>query len=248
MGFFSKLFGKSAKEENKSVQKTPEELAAEQKKRKAAVEAEMVQNVITYIRANAEGEDGDAESQFQYGVMYATGQVYGGIGEFTKDLKQAIYWLNKSAAQGNLDAVAMLGKVYMGNGEAATAVKYYRKAAEQGHEAACENLAMAYGMGDGVPEDKVEAHKWFLKAAELGSPFSQYIVGNNYFNGVGVEEDTDEAFKWFFKAADQGQPDAQYEIGQLYEYGGNDIETARKWYAMAAEQGHEGAQQKLREM
>lgn len=248
MGFFSKLCGKSAKEENKTVRKNPAEIAAEQEQRKAKVEAEMLKNAIDFIRVNAEGEDGDADSQFQYGVMFATGQGPGGRGSFTKDIKQAIYWLNKSAAQGNLNAVTMLGRVYMDNGDPATAVKYYRKAAEQGDEAACENLAMAYGMGDGVPEDKTEAHKWFLKAAELGSAFAQYIVGNNYFNGVGVEENTDEAFKWFFKAAEQGQPNAQFEIGQLYEYGGHDTETARKWYAKAAEQGHEEAQQKLREL
>lgn len=246
MGFFSKLFGKSNKEDNKSVRKSPAEIAAEQEQRKAAVEAEMLKNAIDFIRVNAEGEDGDADSQFQYGVMFATGQGPGGRGSFTKDAKQAIYWLNKSAAQGNLDAVAMLGRVYMDNGDPATAVKYYRKAAEQGHEAACENLAMAYGMGDGVPEDKVEAHKWFLKAAELGSAFAQYIAGNNYFNGIGVEENPNEAMRWFDKAAHQGQPNAQFMMGQFYEIGREDIVEAKKWYRLAAEQGHEEAQAMLK--
>lgn len=248
MGIFKKLFGKANKEDNKSAYKRPVESEAKPKPQKAYTEEEMLKDAIDYIRVNAEGEDADADSQFQYGVMYATGRGPGGRGTFTRDFKQAIYWLNKSAAQGNLDAVAMLGKVYMDNGDPATAVKYYRDAAEKGHEAACENLAMAYGMGDGVPEDKAEAHKWFLKAAELGSAFSQYIVGNNYFNGIGVEENTDEAFKWFFKAAEQGQPNAQFEIGQLYEYGGHDIETAREWYSKAAAQGHEEARQKLGEL
>ena len=164
----------------------------------------------------------------------------------TKDAKQAIYWLNKSAAQGNLDAVAMLGRVYMDNGDPDTAVKYYRKAAEQGHEAACENLAMAYGMGDGVPEDKVEAHKWFLKAAELGSAFAQYIAGNNYFNGIGVEENPNEAMRWFDKAAHQGQPNAQFMMDQFYEIGREEIVEAKKWYRLAAEQGHEEAQAMLK--
>ena len=246
MGFFSKLFGKSTKEENKTVRKSPAEIAAEQEQRKAKVEAEMLKNAIDFIRVNAEGVDGDADSQFQYGVMFATGQGPGGRGSFTKDAKQAIYWLNKSAAQGNLDAVAMLGRVYMDNGDPATAVKYYRKAAEQGHEAACENLAMAYGMGDGVPEDKAEAHKWFLKAAELGSAFAQYIAGNNYFNGIGVEENPNEAMRWFDKAAHQGQPNAQFMMGQFYEIGREDIVEAKKWYRLAAEQGHEEAQAMLK--
>lgn len=246
MSFFSKLFGNTTKSTKNTVRKTPEEIVAEQEARKAKVEAEMLKNAIDFIRVNAEGEDGDADSQFQYGVMFATGQGPGGRGSFTKDLNKAVYWLKKSASQGNLDAVAMLGRIYMDNGKPEIGVKYYRKAAEHGHEAACENLAMAYGMGDGVPEDKVEAHKWFVKAAELGSAFAQYIAGNNYFNGIGVEENTDEAFKWFFKAAEQGQPNAQFEIGQLYEYGGHDTKTAREWYAKAAAQGHEEAQAKLK--
>lgn len=239
MSFFGKLFGKSNKKEDRTVRRNSTDVTAE---------ADMLQNAIDFIRINAEGRDGDSDAQFQYGVMFATGQGPGGRGSFTRDISQAIFWLNKSAAQGNLDAVAMLGRVYMDNGDAPAAVRYYRQAAEQGHEAACENLAMAYGMGDGVPEDKAEAHKWFLKAAELGSAFAQYITGNNYFNGIGVEEDSSEAFKWFFKAAEQGQPNAQFEIGQLYQYGGEDPVTARKWYAKAAAQGHEEAQQKLQEL
>lgn len=246
MIFLAKLFGNTPKNTKNTSRNYSAESAAEQERRKANVEAQMLKDAIDFIRVNAEGEDGDADYQFQYGVMFATGQGPGGRGSFTKDLNKAVYWLKKSASQGNLDAVAMLGRIYMDNGRPEIGVKYYRKAAEHGHEAACENLAMAYGMGDGVPEDKVEAHKWFLKAAELGSAFAQYIAGNNYFNGIGVEENTDEAIKWFFKAAEQGQPNAQFEIGQLYEYGGQDTKTAREWYAKAAAQDHEEAQAKLK--
>ena len=170
MGFFSKLFGKSTKEENKTVRKSPAEIAAEQEKRKAAVEAEMLKNAIDFIRVNAEGENGDADSQFQYGVMFATGQGPGGRGSFTKDIKQAIYWLNKSAAQGNLDAVAMLGRVYMDNGEPATAVKYYRKAAEQGQPNAQFEIGQLYEYGG---QDTKTAREWYAKAAAQGHEEAQ---------------------------------------------------------------------------
>jgi len=47
----------------------------------------------------------------------------------------------------------------------ATAVKWYRKAAEQGHAIAQSNLGVMYRDGEGVSRDYVEAHKWFSLAA-----------------------------------------------------------------------------------
>lgn len=235
MNFLKKLFNKSVA--NKMTGKSKE-----------TDEEEMLKNAIEFIRVNADGENGDAESQFQYGVMFATGHGPGGRGDFPKDIKKAIFWLEKSAAQGNIDALAMIGRVFMDNGDPTSAVRYYRMAAEKNHEAACENLAMAYSMGDGVSKDDVEAHKWFLKAAKAGSAFSQYVTGNNYFNGIGVEENPNEAIKWFDQAARQGQPNAQFMMGQFYEFGKEDIEKAKKMYYLAAEQGNKEAKQRLQEL
>jgi TPR repeat protein len=44
---------------------------------------------------------------------------------------------------------------------AAEAVKWYRKAAEQGHTDAQRHLGLMYGNGEGVPENDVEALKWY---------------------------------------------------------------------------------------
>jgi hypothetical protein len=43
----------------------------------------------------------------------------------------------------------------------AEAVKWYRKAAEQGFAEAQTNLGMMYFTGQGVPKDYVLAHMWF---------------------------------------------------------------------------------------
>ena len=48
------------------------------------------------------------------------------------------------------------------------AVKWYRKAANQGFVRAQYNLALKYYYGDGVAQDKAEAKKWFQKAAAQG--------------------------------------------------------------------------------
>ena len=45
------------------------------------------------------------------------------------------------------------------------AVKWYRKAAEQGDAKAQNNLGVKYGNGLGVLKDYKEAVKWYRKAA-----------------------------------------------------------------------------------
>jgi hypothetical protein len=46
--------------------------------------------------------------------------------------------------------------------------KWYRKAAEQGHAAAQNNLGLMCVLGRGVPQDDAKAVRWFRKAAEQG--------------------------------------------------------------------------------
>jgi TPR repeat protein len=48
------------------------------------------------------------------------------------------------------------------------AVKWYRKAAEQGDAEAQFKLGRAFVNGEGVDKDKMEAVKWFRLAAEQG--------------------------------------------------------------------------------
>lgn len=57
----------------------------------------------TYKEIEREAEQGDAEAQLNLSVCYAKGD---GVG---KDMKQAIYWVRKSAEQGNADAQRILG-------------------------------------------------------------------------------------------------------------------------------------------
>jgi serine/threonine protein kinase len=50
----------------------------------------------------------------------------------------------------------------------AVAVKWYRKAAEQGYSVAQYRLGVCYDYGTGVSKDEAEAVKWYRKAAEQG--------------------------------------------------------------------------------
>ncbi len=96
------------------------------------------------------------------------------------------------------------------------AVKWSRKAAEQGHAAAQNNLGWMYGNGRGVAQDDVEAVKWYRKAAEQGYADAQVHLGWMYEKGRGVAQDDVEAVKWYRKAAEQGEMYAQNNLGAMY--------------------------------
>jgi len=122
----------------------------------------------------------------------------------------------------------------------AEAVRWYRKAAEQGDANAQCNLGGMYKNGRGVKQDHAEAVRWYLKAAEQGQAGAQCNLGGMYENGQGVRQDHAEAVRWYLKAAEQGQAGAQCILGVSYENGRGvkqDHAEAVRWYRKAAEQG-----------
>jgi hypothetical protein len=94
-------------------------------------------------------------------------------------------------------------------------VKWYRKAAEQGHAFAQDGLGSCYCEGQGVPQDFGEAVKWFRKAAEQGNATAQYNLGVCYQNGQGVPQNREEGLMWIRKAAAQGEPNATAFLQRL---------------------------------
>ena len=60
------------------------------------------------------------------------------------------------------------------------AVKWWRKAAEQGHAEAQYQLGYAYQHGIGVERDDDEAEKWYNKAAENGNSDAMEAVDRLY--------------------------------------------------------------------
>ena len=56
------------------------------------------------------------------------------------------------------------------------AVKWFRKAAEQGDASAQEGLGDCYRNGLGVPRDLSEAVKWYRKAARQGDEDAQTVL------------------------------------------------------------------------
>ena len=137
----------------------------------------------------------------------------------------------------------------------AEAMKWYRKAADQGHAMAQFNLGLMYYYGRGVPQDYAEAMKWYRKAADQGHARAQFNLGIMYYDYKGVRQNYAEAMKWYRKAADQGHARAQFNLGLMY-YDGKGVPQnyaenyaeAMKWFRKAAEQGFDHAQNALGRM
>ena len=130
----------------------------------------------------------------------------------------------------------------------AEAVRWWKRAAEQGDVTAEGNLGTAYGLGMGVPKDEVESVRWHTKAAENGNAASQFSLGMFYLQGAGVPKDEAEGVKWLRKSAEQGNADGEFWLGAAY-YSGNgvakDTAEALRWYRKAGDQGNAAAQYDL---
>ena len=83
-------------------------------------------------------------------------------------------------------------------------MKWYRKAADQGHASAQNNLGIMYATGQGVPQNDAEAVKWYRLAADQGHASAQNLLGDMYRNGKGVPKDPVRAHMWFSLSAAQG--------------------------------------------
>ena len=97
------------------------------------------------------------------------------------------------------------GVEYYENNNYAEAVKWFRKAAEQGYADAQFSLGCCYYAGDGVTKNITEAVKWFRKAAEQGLANAQFNLGACYAIGEGVTKNLTEAAKWYRKAIEQSE-------------------------------------------
>jgi hypothetical protein len=133
----------------------------------------------------------------------------------------------------------------------AEAMRWYRKAADQGDAAAQANIGLLYRNGWGVAQDYAEAMRWYRKAADQGNTTGQHNIGWLYRNGWGVAQDDAEAMRWYRKAADQGAVIAQKNVGWFYQNGfgvAQDYAEAMRWYRRAADQGDADAKNSLMEL
>ena len=169
----------------------------------------------------------------------------------TKSSKKLADYID-SARKGDASAQFEAGYCYY-NGlgtsvDYAEAVYWYRKAADQNHRIALNNLGVCYELGKGVSKNYYEALRYYRKSADLGNSTSQCNLGLCYEFGRGVTKDVYEAVKWYRKSAENGNDRGQYRLGRCYEnaigVSKNDSE-ALKWYRKSAENGNIDAMNSL---
>jgi TPR repeat protein len=127
----------------------------------------------------------------------------------------------------------------------AEALRWLRRAADQGYAAAQANIGCMCENGLGVKKDFTEALRWYCLAADQHLALAQVNIGWMYEKGLGVKQDYGEALRWYRKAADQGYAPAQTNIGNMYRSGEGverDPAEALRWYREAAEKGYVVAQ------
>ena len=169
----------------------------------------------------------------------------------TKSSKKLADYID-SARKGDASAQFETGYCYYhGLGTSvdyAEAVYWYRKAADQNHRIALNNLGVCYELGKGVSKNYYEALRYYRKSADLGNSTSQCNLGLCYEFGRGVTKDVYEAVKWYRKSAENGNDRGQYRLGRCYEnaigVSKNDSE-ALKWYRKSAENGNIDAMNSL---
>jgi len=77
------------------------------------------------------------------------------------------------------------------------ALKWFRKAADQGDVYAQTNIGLIYEAGQGVPQDYKIAAQWYQKAAERQHEIAQRKLAYLYETGQGVPQDYVKAYTWY---------------------------------------------------
>lgn len=147
-------------------------------------------------------------------LVLASCLVFSGVVPDAKAFKDTnMEELQQKANDGDPAAQTQLGVAYArGTGvemDQKEAVKWYRKAADQGYVNAQWNLAFRYVRGEGVEANNEQAVDYFRLAADQGYPPAEFDLGMMYLQGMGVSRSRTTALDWITKAADHGYKEAE---------------------------------------
>jgi hypothetical protein len=102
------------------------------------------------------------------------------------------------------------------------AMRWYLKAAAQGHIDAQVNLGILFihdVAAAGGSRNAGQARYWFKRAAELGDAQAMGYLARIYLDGDGVPADPAKASEWLQRAGEAGHVDAYNELGVLFGSG-----------------------------
>jgi TPR repeat protein len=196
-----------------------------------------------YREWKAAADAGQAEAEFDLGVLYAQGL---GV---RRDLTTAANWYRKSARQGNAEAEFALGQMYSrGWGvprDEADALRWFQMANSVDSSGAPTDWTRVEGYG--MPQDQRQAAYWYRQAADQGHPEAQFNLARLYASGQGVKRDEEQAARWVSAAAAQGYAPAQANLGERFAAGNGVAQNHRRayfWLTLAFLHGDENVEKK----
>lgn len=108
------------------------------------------------------------------------------------------------------------------------AIRIWRPLADRGDPDAQYNIAQAYFLGRGVPQNMVLAEQWYERAARQGHPEATANYGLLLFQNGRRQE----AIPYVTRAAEAGDPRAQYVLGTALFNGDIVTRDAPRAYAL----------------
>jgi TPR repeat protein len=164
---------------------------------------------------------------------------------------KGVKMLERLAERGNVEAQLKLGEVLRWGKPPAVdpsddmtikpnipaAIKWLKRAADQGDKRGYDGLWRIYGHKGNVDEEKI-LH-YLLIAAQKGAANAQSFLGRCYMEGsiLPVPQNYSEGVKWLRKAARSGHNIAQEELAKAYRDGtGVNVDLIKSyiWFAISA--------------
>lgn len=185
-------------------------------------------------------EKGDADAQLEMGVFFYYGRIRSG-----KNYLAALSWFEKSAHQGNCEALNLLGIMYHSSygveKDLNKALEYYTKAAERGNIIAMNNLGWLYRSDEyqelhsDLDYNYKQAEKWYRLAAKDNNAEGLYNLAWFYLDtypGSPIDKRVEKSAPYFEKAAKLGYGYAQIAVGYA-DMREKKYNSALKWFDMA---------------
>ena len=149
---------------------------------------------------------------------------------------QSLYWAELAAARYAAPAYYHLARHHQRQGDVATAIEQYEKAAALGVTAACWQLGQIYFYGTGISPDQAQAEHYLEQAAQTGHIAAQTLLAD-----LLAAQRKSEALEWYRRAADKEQAEAQAKLAQYAltgELSERDPFQAARYAKAAAEKNH----------
>lgn len=168
---------------------------------------------------------GDAAAQEKLALAY-----WNGIG-VKQDTSQALVWLRKSAAGGNVEGQYLVGKydlLHAKPGSDMTEAAHWLRLAAGRHCVPAQFYFGVLTLNDvGAPKDVKAGQQMIVSAAKAGYPEAQVWLGSMLITGQDMPKDPKAGFAWIERAGKSGDSVGELALASAY-LGGHGPAADRK--------------------